>query len=163
MTRLYELSAEYRAFADSLENCEEITAEQAAILDSIEGDIQTKVRNLIALYRHQETDEMGFDDEIKRLEEKKRSKTKSMKWIKEYLLACLKHANIPKINVGIGTASVRKASRPSIKWPRPPEELPTELQRVKVELNSDKALEMYKAGALPDGFDVNVSEYVEIR
>jgi FtsZ-binding cell division protein ZapB len=141
----------------------ELTPDQAAALDRVLGKLQEKVRSVVGVIRHLEMLADGCKDEKDRLASRQRSLSRQVDSLKEYLLRCMADEETARIVTDIGTVSRVANSRPSIRWAWTDREPPEEFQRVKVELDGQKAYEAYKAGTLPDGFLVETGESLRVR
>lgn len=160
--RLYEFPAEIdRILAESEDG--ELTPEQAAALDLVLGKLQEKVRSVLGVILHLEMLAEGCKDEKDRLASRQRSLSRQVDSLKEYLLRCMADEETARIVTDIGTVSRVPNSRPSIRWAWTDREPPEEFTRTKVELDGQKAYEAYKAGTLPEGFDVSLGESLRLR
>lgn len=159
--RLYEFPAEIdRILAESEDG--ELTPAQESALDRVLGKLQEKVRSVLGVIRHLEMLESGCKDEKDRLAARQRSLARQVDSLKEYLLRCMADEQTAKVVTDIGTVSRVPNSRPSIRWAWVGDP-PPEFTRLKVELDGTKAYEAYKAGTLPDGFEVSLGESLRVR
>lgn len=159
MARLYELSAEFAAFADRLS--EEVPPEIETELDALTLALEDKAACCVKLWRTWEAEAEGFRGEAARLAKMASVRENAAARLKAYVCRCLDAAGIAKVTTDVGKLSVRTASRPSIKWVGD-DELPAELMRIRVELDGAKAFDLWKAGALPDGFEIIHSRFVQV-
>lgn len=158
--KLYMLSDRVRQIADSLIDADELTPEQSAFLDDIASEIESKVRNIVAIRREWLSEAEAMRAEAKRLTEMARVRESRADWLQDYCIRCLDAAGISKVKTDIGNVSVALASRPSIKWDRDIEQCP--FVRTKIELDGTRAYEALKAGKLPDGFTVERSKHLRV-
>ncbi len=163
--KLYEIADSYRKLAEALESGpSEITPEMEAAIAAMEGDLETKCRNVVGLVRELETESEAIAKESSRLAQLADSKANAAKRLRDYLKRCLENAGVWKLDVGIAKIGIQKASRPSIVWDYLNfGQVPEEFRRIKIELDGAKAFEAWKANALPAGFDVKFSNFLTIR
>lgn len=161
MNTLYAIVAEIQAATMANEDGE-LPPELEARLDGLEMDLQTKVRNIVALYREWDTEGEAAKSEAARLAAIAKSRAGNADRLRAYLVHCLDAAGIATVKTDIGNVSVRSASRPSIRW-EGAGPLPDEFVRTKVELDGAKAFDAYKAGTLPEGFVAERTRFVSVR
>lgn len=104
MTTLYQLSANYREVQD-LDLPEECLADT---LESIEGEIEGKAENLLAVVRNLDADTQALDTEIKRLQTRKNTISKRQAWLKDYLKSNMQATGINKISCPLFTITLTK-------------------------------------------------------
>lgn len=162
--KLYEISAEFRAIADELEELGgEAPPELLARLDAAEGDLEAKVAGIVAIIREKKVEAEAIDAEAKRLKDKANAAKNGAESLSNYLMLHLKAIGITgKIKTPIATVGIQKASRPSIRWTKEGS-IPDGYQRIKIELDGERAYKEYREGTLPEGFDVKFSEFLSIR
>lgn len=160
---LYDLPAHFRAIADELDALDgEPTPELLDRLNALEGTLEEKARWRVALIREREAEADAIKQEVARLKKMAEAKENAAKRLKDDLLGVMQAIGVPKMDVGIAKIGVQQASRPAIAWARE-EPIPAGYQRVKVELDGNKAYEAWKEGQLPDGFEVKFTTYLGIR
>lgn len=151
MAKLYDIAKDYIGFLESdlpekdLKDC----------LESIEGAIEEKASNIIAVVTTLDSDTSAIDDQINRLQERKRAITTNKERLKEYLRYNMEQTGITKIkhplfNITLGKAA-KKVHITDVDL------LPDELVSVDVKIKPD--LNKIKA-ALKDG-SIDGAEMVE--
>lgn len=162
--RLYDIT-------DDLQRIEEALIEAGGVLepeiekqlDAIEGQLMWKVERVIHMYQNLHRTADAFADEAERLMEHARTTGKAAEALKAYLKAQLEKVGRDRIETPTAKVRIQRNSRPSIRWMRETYLLPEPLARIKVEVDSTKAYEMYKAeGKLPDGFEVATGSHLRI-
>lgn len=163
--RLHELHALQRGIDEALEESEgEITPEIQQMLDSLEEEIGHKVDWVATVVNEKKAVADGLDVEIKRLQARKKATERSAEGLKDYLKQTLDALGENNVRGRIYSATVQRASRPSISWIKDYDKLPEQFKRVKVELDGTAAYDAYRAGTLPrDGFEVTTSTFLCIR
>ena len=163
--RLFELPAAFRAIADELDEAGgEASPDLLARLEALEGTLEEKARWRVGIIREREAEADAIKQEVARLKARADAKENAAKRHKADLLAVLQAADIKKLDVGIASINVQRASRPQISWMGAMDELPAAFVRVKTELDGTKLYESWKAtGQLPDGFEVKHTTFLSIR
>ena len=117
--KLYELTEEERKLNDLfLAAIDEETGEikDSEILDELEAEFKMALTNksagIIKAIREQEEKINGTENEIKRLQNLKASRTKTLERFKDYIKFNLKNMDIKKVETPIGTISL-KSNPPS--------------------------------------------------
>lgn len=106
---LYELTNDLEEIMELLEQ-EDLPYEQwKEIHDHLMGMIKDKSENTIKYIRNIESRIAVAKTEEDRLKSYRQSEEKKLKRLKEYMVLCLKQANIDKLDTGIGRISLRKA------------------------------------------------------
>lgn len=134
--KLYELSAEYeKAKADMQEQ----GFDESTILDTLDGiseDVEEKLEK-VALYRKGlDAEKSAINEEIKRLQARKKSVETEQEWLKGYICSSMKQCKLTKVKRAKVTISIIKG-RQSLKLDIDPEKLPMRF-RIK-EIKCDKA------------------------
>ena len=163
---LYQIPGEFRRLMQEIEDTPEggVITHLSDQLDALDGALEDKARWRVALIREKELEADAIKQEISRLRQLLASKESMATRYKSELMIALQEIGVQKLDVGIAKIGIQKASRPSIRWTRGMDELPAVFVRTKTELDSDKALDAYKAnGELPDGFEVKTTTFLSIR
>ena len=112
--KLYELTQEEKHLNDLfLAAIDEETGEikDSEILDELEAEFKTALTNksagIIKAIREQEEKINGTENEIKRLQNLKASRTKVLERFKDYIKFNLKNMDIKKVETSLGTISLR--------------------------------------------------------
>lgn len=107
--KLYELAPQVAA----LLNMDDLP--EHAISDTLEGlGFNDKVAGCIALVKNMQAESAMFDDEIKRLQARKKSADNKTDALKDYVLSCLQVAGVKKAGSTLHGATVAKGSKPKI-------------------------------------------------
>ncbi len=117
MTTLYELAAEYRNIEERLEELEETSGDD--VLDSalwdllrcVEEDATIKAANIVRWIENEQARAESLANEIRTLQDKKRSAENKAKNLKKFLGDFMKASGIPKLDAGIRKLSFRKGSK----------------------------------------------------
>lgn len=163
--KLYEIAARFRLLDELLDaNGGEITPEIQACLDSLDSALEAKVDNIAALVREGTAEADAYKAERDRLADRERAARNKAARLKAYLLESLKAAGKDKVKGRWFSARVALASQPSITFEGDSWMLPRGFRRETVEPDMAAAREALKRGdALPVGFDVTRSEYLDLR
>lgn len=101
--KLYEISNQIRDLALFEDN------EQTSLaLQELTDDFSVKALNIAKLTKELNADIEAIDNELKRLNDRKKSLQGKIEWFKNYLLTNMETSNIPQIKDSIITISVRK-------------------------------------------------------
>ena len=99
MAKLYELSTGYKNIEYLLENGEN-NEELAAVLNSLDAEIEDKAENIAKLIKNYEADIEAFKTEEKRIAERRRTLENIVKRLKEYLINNMKLTGKTKFKKG---------------------------------------------------------------
>ena len=106
MTKLHQISKDYIGFLES-----DIPAEDLnECLESIEGAFEDKGSNIVAVVNTLQSDVDAISNEIKRLQERKKSIVNNQERLKEYLRYNMEVSGITKINHPLFNISLGKPS-----------------------------------------------------
>lgn len=122
--KLYELSAQYR----ELQTMDAEFVEDT--LEGIEGEIEVKAENLLAVVSNINSDVDAISNEIKRLQARKKTLTTRQDWLREYLRDNMEAAGIDKITCPLFTITLRKPTK--IVDVLEPDLLPEDFQKVTI-------------------------------
>lgn len=107
--KLYDLTNEYLALLDAIDN-DEIPEEAIAdTLEAITGEIESKADSIASLLKNLDADILAIKAEESRLAERRKAKEKSYERIKEYLSSTLQLAGLDKIETARNKISFRKS------------------------------------------------------
>jgi hypothetical protein len=107
--KLYDLTNEYLALLDAIDN-DEIPEEAIAdTLEAITGEIESKADSIACLLKNLDADILAIKAEESRLAERRKAKEKSYERIKEYLSSTLQIAGLDKIETARNKISFRKS------------------------------------------------------
>ena len=108
--KLYELTDEYKALMQMLDDETDIPAEALAdTLESITAEIEVKADNIACLLKNLAADITAIKAEEARLAERRKSKQASYDRIKQYLSDELQKADLTKIETARNKISFRKS------------------------------------------------------
>lgn len=107
--KLYELTNEYLALLEAIDN-DEIPEEAIAdTLEAITGEIESKADSIACLLKNLDAEIVAIKAEEARLAERRKSKEKSYERIKEYLSNTLQIAGLDKIETARNKITFRKS------------------------------------------------------
>ena len=107
MAKLYELSTGYKNIEYHLENGED-NEELAAVLNSLDAEIEDKAENIAKLIKNYESDINAFKEEEKRIAERRRTLENIVKRLKEYLFNNMKLTGKTKFKKGTFSFNIAK-------------------------------------------------------
>ena len=107
MAKLYELSTGYKNIEYLLENGEN-NEELAAVLNSLDAEIEDKAENIAKILKNNEADIKAFKEEEKRLAERRKALENSNKRLKEYLEENMKMTGKTKFKKGTFSFNIAK-------------------------------------------------------
>ena len=107
MAKLYELSTGYKNIEYLLENGED-NEELAAVLNSLDAEIEDKAENIAKILKNNEADIKAFKEEEKRLAERRKALENSNKRLKEYLEDNMKMTGKTKFKKGTFSFNIAK-------------------------------------------------------
>lgn len=107
--KLYELAEQYRIALDAIEEAEEITPEQLAILEAVEDDFNHKVESVAKYIRNIEAEETALLSEIKRLAARTKTTTNKKESLKRYLQNMLEATGKQNVDGELLKVSLRKS------------------------------------------------------
>ena len=107
MAKLYELSTGYKNIEYLLENGED-NEELAAVLNSLDAEIEDKAENIAKLIKNYEADIEAFKTEEKRIAERRRTLENDVKRLKEYLFNNMKLTGKTKFKRGTFSFNIAK-------------------------------------------------------
>ena len=86
MQPLYKLSEQWEQLSQMMESGEITPEEMADTLDALEGEINNKIENCLAVHQRLEQEADALADEIKRLQQRMKKRSDRMNWLKAYVL-----------------------------------------------------------------------------
>lgn len=164
MAKLYEISDRYKNLDELLDNPELEDAKETIrkALDDVDEEFDTKAENVAKVIKSKEVDYEGIDEEIKRLQARKKSLKGQVDNLKGYLFGYMKGLNKRKIKGKLFTLSVQKNS-PSVDI-EDVESLPQEYQIPQApKIDKKLLLNSLKNGAKIPGAKIRQSESLRIR
>jgi hypothetical protein len=103
---LYELTSQYLQVMDLTEEMDQETLKDT--LESIEEQFEVKAENIIKLTKINEGEAAVIDNEIKRLQDRKKALDNKNKQLKEYLYHHMTTSNIKNVKSPLFTISIKK-------------------------------------------------------
>ena len=107
MAKLYELSTGYKNIEYLLENGEN-NEELAAVLNSLDAEIEDKAENIAKIIKNYEGDIAAFKEEEKRIAERRRKLENDVKRLKQYLEDNMKMTGKTKFKSGTFSFNIAK-------------------------------------------------------
>ena len=163
MTALFTIVESYRADLDALNAMDIDAATYADTLDGMQGELQDKLRAVIAYSLDLEIEATGAAAASKRMKERAESIENRVKWLREYALRAMEATGLPEISTDEWAAKVAK---------KPPAvviaegiELPAEYVRTTVKTEPDKAAlkAALTAGTVVPGVSLVAGHRIQIR
>lgn len=107
--KLYELSIDYIALMQAIDNDELPEECIADTLEAIKGEIEIKADNIACMLKNIEADITAIKAEEKRLAERRKAKENMLERLKQYLSDTLQQMNIDKVETARNIISFRKS------------------------------------------------------
>lgn len=163
--KLYELTDTYAELVAQLDECE--TEEEAAQLwaqiDEIGSSIAEKADNYARFLRNKQSDISALDDEIKRLQKRKRTAENQIDQLREHMKFAMGVAGATEIKTALGKWTVRK-NAPHVEVLDESEIAPEFFEPQPPKLMKSKLQQHWKdTGEIPDGCDIVQSESICFR
>lgn len=152
MTKLYDISKDYIVFInsdlpeDELKEC----------LESIEGAFEEKGSNIVAVVNTLQADVDAISNEIKRLQDRKKTIVNNQERMKEYLRYNMEQSGITKINHPLFNISIGKPS--VIVEVTDSDLIPDEFVKIETKITPDKVA---IKKALKDGVEIEGAKLSE--
>ena len=108
MANLFEISERYKNLAELVgsQDIEPEVIEEA--LRSVEGELSDKLQNITYIIKREESDINLIDEEIKRLQARKKAISGNVDRLKQYMFEAMKFADVKKVNTSLNTWSIAK-------------------------------------------------------
>lgn len=160
--KLYQISEKMMQLRDYSKKGIISKEELEEIENIIKQEIQAKGDNIIKYVKSEESDIETINNEIKRLQEHKKTKEKSIENIKKYLQYHMIQHSIKKIESAIGTISLRKSSRTII---NDETKLDKEYLKTEIIVKPDvaKIKDDIKNGCIVDGASIQEFQNISIK
>ena len=156
-----ELPASYDAIAEALERSGgELSAEVLEHLQAFDLRAGTRADPIAAVIRDYEEQEDVWKKEAARVEAQARLARTAIVTLKTFLLERLHDLGVNKLQGVRYVVRAQANPAPSIACHGP---IPTEFQRIKVELDTAKARVAWAAGTLPDCITATVGRHIRIE
>lgn len=161
--KLYEYPPLFdRIYEQIAEGEGEITPELLAELEQLEAGRGEKLQACRDAYFSHKATAAAIEAEIARLREQAATHVRTMTWLKEYVRATLEAMQVEKYPLHRGSLRMQQNSRPAIRWDGPPDTIPDDYQRVRIELDGTAAYEAWKRDELPSRFVVERGSHVRL-
>lgn len=163
--KLYELTDTYAELFAQLDECktEDEAAQLWAQLDEIGSNIAEKAENYARVLRNKKAETKSLDDEIKRLEKRKRTAENRIDQLREHMKFAMGVAGATQITTALGKWTVRK-NAPHVEVLEESEVAPEFFEPQPPKLMKSKLQQHWKeTGEIPDGCDIVQSESVQFR
>jgi len=107
--KLYELTEQHRELAVLAESDEgDLSEALADTFEALEGEFNDKAISVIHVVKNMDADGDAIDNEIKRLQARKKSVQNKQNWMREYLRSNMEASGISKIECPIFTIALAK-------------------------------------------------------
>lgn len=107
--KLYEISTEYNAFLEAVENGEIPEEAMTDTLESITAILEDKADAVACMIKNLLAEAEAIKAEADNLKARYKAKENRAEWLKNYLSACLQRSNIPKLETARNVLSFRKS------------------------------------------------------
>lgn len=150
MAKLYEIVAELRDFAETMEGMEEEQVYKDT-LEGLQGELDDKVEQWCKCLKNIEGERDAVKAEKERLDARQKALENKASHMKDTLLQYLKAAGVTKAGHTIGAKIVKNGGQAPLEVLTAPEDLPAEFQTVKIEANKAAIREALEAGQVVAG------------
>jgi hypothetical protein len=160
---LYNIKRDYLHLVQVVfENEGELTPELDMLLTINKQELTEKSINYVAVIKKVNSDISYIDVEIKRLQELKKTRNKIVELLEKNILAAMQLYEIEKIETPLINISLRKSE--SIVISVAPEDLPTTLQKIKIEtISKIEIKKLLKNGAVFQGVELVEKQNLQIK
>ena len=158
MCKLHEISTQHRELSSLVEQ-EELTLDDVRdTFEALEGEISAKAVSLVAVVDNINSDVKAVDDEIKRLQARKKTMTNKQDSLRGYLKVNMQSAGITSIKCPLFSITLAKGR--DVVVVDDADILPDDLVEVKVTIAPKKTdiLKRLKAGEVIEGARIEKSE-----
>ncbi|KAA8667926.1 siphovirus Gp157 family protein [Clostridium sp. HV4-5-A1G] len=164
VAKLYEISERYKNLDELLDNpdLENVKEDIEKSLNKIDEEFDVKAENIAKVIKSKEVDSKGLDEEIKRLQARKKAVEHQIDSLKDYLFEHMRMLKKQKIKGSLFTLSIRK-NVPAVNITD--EETIPEKYRIHQPDKLDKVaiLENLKKGIEIDGAEIKQTMSLSIR
>jgi len=159
---LYELTTELKSFYEQIENGEEFTEEMEKALVLTEQNLQTKAIDYGYVIKSLDAEMEMFDNEIKRLQERRKQLAKTQDMLKDRLTGAMQEFGITEMKGKTIKLSFRKSESVDV---YNVDALPEEFKRTKVTVEPDKIAikEALKNGEVVEGATLLIKDNLQIK
>lgn len=160
--QLYQLSDSIRQILSTEDSDGELLPAFADELGKLDMQFNEKSLEIAAYVKEVQAEAEGVKLEAVRLKERQTRLERKADWLKAYLLENMEKLGVQKIPGLLVSLRIQKNSRPSI-FVEEGKTIPEEYQRIKVELDGQKAYTDWKEiGTLPDSIMVKEGRHLRI-
>lgn len=161
--KLYEVTDELERVALLLEESGgEWTEEIMDLLKALEWERAFTVDGLCKLIRRLEREKDMIAAELDDLNRKRTSHTRSVSWLKNYMMNEFRSQGTRKVDTGVFKCWIQRNGRPTIR-PADPLDPPAQFVRTVYEFDGTKAYEHWKATGEVPGCEVEIGEHLRIK
>ena len=159
---LYELTTELKNIYEQIENGEELTEEMENALVLTEKNLQAKAIDYGYVIKSLDAEMEMFDNEIKRLQERKKQLAKTQDLLKNNLTNAMQEFGITEMKGRTIKLSFRKSESVDV---YNVDALPDEFKRTKVTVEPDKIAikEALKNGEVVEGATLSIKDNLQIK
>lgn len=162
MKPLYEIASDILALLDTTDDGELAPGVEQR-LDALQMAFDAKVEACCKIVRDYEAEETAMKAEAARFAKRAQSAANGKERLKAYVKNHLDALGIAKMDAGIFKVRCQANSVPSVRCSVDPADLPTQFNRIKVELNAAALADAWKAGEeLPAGVEVVKGSHLRI-
>jgi hypothetical protein len=166
--RLYEITNDYLALMEAVENGEIPEEALADTLEAITASIEDKADNMACLLKNLDAEIVAIKAEEDRLKERRKAKENTHERIKQYLSDSLQRAGLSKVETARNKITFRKSEKVVIEdelifaaWAMKNREDLLTYSVPKANLTAIKAA--LKSGAEVEGAELRVNQNIQIK
>lgn len=162
--KLYEITDKLLEIGARMVDADgEMTPEMEKELAGWEATFEEKAAMVALFIRHLELQAGMADEEATRLHALAKPRNNTAQRLKVYLMMQMEAAGVRKIDTTRIKAWIQ-SNPPSVRCDVAPEDLPSDLVRMKMEVDKTKILEKHKAGQpLPEGVEILQGQSLRIK
>lgn len=111
MANLFEIAERFKALSECVELVASGELEAEVLeesLNTLEGELSDKLQNITYIIRKQEADLILIDEEVKRLQARKKTLNSSIDRLKQYMYNAMKLTGAKKVSTALNTWSIAK-------------------------------------------------------
>lgn len=160
---LFNITERYINILELLENPDVPVEVVEDSLQHMEGELNEKIENIIAFIRSLEGDVAVIDNEITRLQNRKKGINNKVNALKQYIEDCLRLINLKKVKTSLNTVSIQ-LNPPSVEIldeDKIPEEF--KIKETTVKIDKKAILKLLKEDVKIDGVEKRQTESLRIR
>lgn len=111
MANLFEIAERFKALSECVELVASGELEAEVLeesLNTLEGELSDKLQNITYIIRKQEADLILIDEEVKRLQARKKALNSNIDRLKQYMFDAMKLSGTKKIGTALNTWTIAK-------------------------------------------------------